>query len=194
MVATARACDRAREGGAQWVVLDTSGYVDGAGACALKRAKLDLVEPTDLVLIEDQERRLEHIARFVRPGELRLHRIAACAPNAKNVAYRRRWRQQRFADYLREAQVQSVALEGRAVYGGDPRRWAERGQQLVAALRGLLIGLSDTEGVGVAIGLLRGLGAGGEELLVLAPPLEMERVAAVSLGNVRLEPDGTAIR
>lgn len=194
VVATVRACERAREGGAQWIVLDTSGYVDGAGASALKRAKLDLVEPTDLVLIEDHEGGLEHIARSVRPRELEVHRLAAVAESAKSREFRRRWRQQRFAEYLREAQVQPISLEGRAVYGGDPRRWPERGREFVEALRGLLIGLSDAEGIGVAIGLLRGLGAGGEELLVLAPPLEMERVAAVSLGNVRLEPDGTARR
>ncbi len=100
---------------------------------------------------------------------------------------------ERFGDYLREAQVQAIALEARAIYGGDPRRWPERGQQFVDALRGLLIGLSDAEGIGVAIGLLRGLGESGGELLVLAPPVDEERVAAVSLGNVRLEPDGTAI-
>jgi len=193
VAATVRACDRARAAGAAWLVLDTSGYVDGTGATALKRAKLDLVEPTELVLIEDQEGRLEHIARAVRPGELRLHRLIACETNAKNLAFRRRWRQKRFADYLAEAQVQPISLEGRAVYGGDPRKWRERGSKFVDALQGLLIGLSDADGIGVAIGLLRGLGEGGEELLLLAPALDQERVASVSLGNVRLEPDGTAI-
>jgi len=193
LVATVRACQRARQAGAQWIVLDTSGYVDGTGASALKRAKLDLVEPTDLVLIEGKEGRLEHIARAIRPDEVRLHRLAACAPNSKNVTFRRRWRQERFADYLREAQVQPISLEGRAIYGGDPRRWPARGREFVEALRGLLIGLSDAEGIGVAIGLLRGVGAGGEELLVLAPPLDQERVVAVSLGNVRLEPDGAPV-
>jgi polynucleotide 5'-hydroxyl-kinase GRC3/NOL9 len=193
VAATVRACGRARAAGAAWLVLDTSGYVDGAGATALKRAKLDLVEPTDLVLIEDKEGRLEQIARAVRPGELRVHRLAAVAENAKSREFRRRWRQERFADYLGEAEVQAISLEGRAIYGGDPRRWRERGREFVDALRGLLIGLSDAEGIGVAIGLLRGLGERGEELLLLAPPLDEEKVASVSLGNVRLEPDGTAI-
>jgi polynucleotide 5'-kinase involved in rRNA processing len=145
------------------------------------------------VLIEDKEGRLEQIARAVRPGELRVHQLAAVAENAKSREFRRRWRQERFADYLREAQVQAISLEGRAVYGGDPGQWRERGSKFVEALQGLLIGLSDAEGIGVAIGLLRGLGEGGEELLVLAPALDADKVASISLGNVRLEPDGTAI-
>jgi len=192
--ATWRVRERARQHGAAWLVLDTSGYVDGSGAVALKRAKLDLVRPTDVVLIEDEPARLQPIARAIRPGEARVHRLVpAAVVEARSPAHRRRWRQGRFQAYLARATVRRIALEGRAIYGGDPRRWARAREELGERLQGLLVGLSDAEGIGVAIGLLRGIGPRAESLLVLAPPVDDGAIAAVSLGTIRLREDGTQI-
>lgn len=191
--ATWRACERARAAGAAWLVLDSSGYVDGSGAVALKRAKLDLVRPSDVALIEDRPGRLEAIARSIRPGEARVHRLQAVAPDSKSPAHRRGWRRERFARYLAGARVQRIELSGRAIYGGRPWLWGGSWPKLEADLRGLLIGLSDAEGIGLAIGLLRGVSDDGAALEVLAPPVDPARVAALSLGMVRLEEDGTQI-
>jgi len=191
--ATWRACQRARAAGAAWLVLDSSGYVDGSGAVALKRAKLDLVRPSDVVLIEDRPGRLEDIARSMRPGEARVHRLQAIAPDSKSPAHRRGWRRERFARYLAGAQVQRLELAGRAVYGGRPWLWGGSWPKLEAHLRGLLVGLSDAEGIGLAIGVLRGATDDGQALEVLAPPVDLDRVAALGLGTVRLHEDGTQI-
>lgn len=193
VTATWRACERARRAGAAWLVLDSSGYVDGPGAVALKRAKLDLVRPSDVVLLADQPGRLEAIARSIRPGEARVYHLQAVAPERKSLVHRREWRRERFAQYLAGAQVQRIELAGRAVYGGRPWLWGGRWPRLEAHLSGLLVGLSDAEGIGLVIGLLRGVTDDGAALEVLAPPVELERVAAISLGMVRLEEDGTQI-
>lgn len=194
VTATWRACTRAGEAGAAWRVLDTSGYVDGPGAAALKRAKLDLVHPTDVVLIEDHPDRLAAIARAITPGEVRVHRLAPVpAVQARSTESRRRWRRERFREYLAEAIVQRISLAGRAVYGGRPWVWGPRWRQLEPHLRGLLVGLSDAEGVCRAIGLLQAVEEKGETLVVLAPPVDEEQIAAVDLGTVRLHRDGTQI-
>lgn len=193
VTATWRACERARRAGAAWLVLDSSGYVDGPGAVALKRAKLDLVRPSDVVLLEDRPDRLEAIVRSIRPGEARVYRLPAVAPDRKSPVQRREWRRQRFARYLAGAQVQRIELAGRAVYGGRPWLWGGRWPRLEAHLSGLLVGLSDAEGIGLAIGLLRGVTEDGAALQVLAPPVELKDVAAISLGMVRLEENGTQI-
>lgn len=193
VVATWRACERARAAGGAWLVLDSSGYVDGSGAAALKRAKLDLVRPSDVVLIEDQPERLEAIARSIRPAEARVHRLPAVAPGSKSIERRRAWRRERFALYLRGAQPQWIELSGRAIYGGRPWLWGGSWAKLEPRLGGLLIGLSDAEGIGLAVGLLLGVTEDGAALEVLAPPVDPERVAAIDLGTIRLREDGTQI-
>ncbi|MGD9496324.1 MAG: Clp1/GlmU family protein, partial [Armatimonadota bacterium] len=123
--ATWRACERARAAGAAWLVLDTCGYVDGLGAVALKRAKMDLVRPTDVVLLEDSPDRLAAVARAIRPAEARVHYLRpAAAVEARGPARRRQWREQRFRECLAGARVRPISLVGRAVYGGRPWRWA----------------------------------------------------------------------
>ncbi len=192
--ATWRACERAREAGAAWLVLDTSGYVDGLGAVALKRAKMDLVRPTDVVLIEDSPDRLTAITRAIRPDEARVHRLQpAPAVEARSPARRRQWREERFRECLAGATVRRIPLAGRAVYGGRPWRWGTAWPRLEGRLRGMLVGLSDAEGIGLALGLLRGVGDAGKTLLVLAPPVDDGRIGAVDFGNIRLREDGTQI-
>lgn len=205
-MATWRAAQRAGEAAA-WVVLDTSGYVDGSGAIALKRGKMDLVSPTDVILIEDEPGRLEAIARAVRPGETRLHRLQPTPADAKSPSFRQRWRQERFGEYMQGAEVREISLRERAVYGGRPWVWGGSWAQIAERLRGLLIGLSDARGMGLAIGLLREVEDEGETLHVLTPlgerespgedtesPRGLDDVAAVGLGTVRLREDGTQIR
>ncbi len=191
--ATFLACRRAGEA-ADRVVLDTSGYVHGSGAVALKRAKTDLVRPSDVVLIEAEPGGLEPIARALRPGETRVHRLEAIAADRKSASFRHRWRQTRFEEHLRDAQVQAIPLQGRAVYGGRPWLWGRSWSRLASKLEGLLIGLSDAEGIGLAVGLLRGVRDRGETLLVLASPIDLDAVASIGLGTIRLREDGTQMR
>ncbi|MGC9318037.1 MAG: Clp1/GlmU family protein [Armatimonadota bacterium] len=206
VTATWRCVQHAREVAA-WVVLDTSGYVDGSGAIALKRAKMDLVSPAHVILLEDEPGRLEAVARAVRPGETRLHRLQPTPADSKSPSFRQRWRQERFLEYIQGAQVREISLRQRAVYGGRPWVWGGSWAQIAERLRGLLIGLSDAQGIGLAIGLLREVADGGETLHLLTPlgrrespgqhrdsPRGLDDVAAVGLGTVRLREDGTQIR
>lgn len=190
--ATQIACSRAREA-ADWLVLDTSGWVHGSGAVSLKRAKMDLVSPTDVILIEAEPRELETIARAV-PPDARCHRLEVVDEGSKSDAARRNFRCERFAEYLEGAHMQEVHLQGRSVYGGRPWRWGGAWSKLSVSLRGLLIGLSDAGREGLAIGLLEDLSEQGEVLHVVCPEIDLDRVAEVGLGNIRLRPDGTQIR
>lgn len=191
--ATWRACRRARDAGAAWLVLDTSGYVDGSGAVALKRAKVNLVRPTHVVLIEDESRRLPTIARAIGPGPC-VHRLRpADAVEARSAAQRREYRRRRLANYLAEAEEQRVPLAGRAVYGGRPWLWGGSWGKLRESLRGMLVGLSDADGVCRAVGLLREVTDEGEVLHVLCPPVNADDIAEIGMGTVRLREDGTQI-
>jgi polynucleotide 5'-hydroxyl-kinase GRC3/NOL9 len=189
--ATHIACVHASKA-ADWLVLDTSGWVSGSGAVSLKRATMDLLRPSDVILIEPEPHALETIARAAPPGT-RCHRLRPAERASKTDAARRDFRRERFAEYLSGAQGYELPLEGRSLYGGRPWRWGGSWSKLAESLRGLLVGLSDPDRVGLAIGLLDDVTEQGEVLHVLCPEIDTDAVAEVGLGSIRLRPDGTQI-
>jgi polynucleotide 5'-hydroxyl-kinase GRC3/NOL9 len=75
VVGTRLMVDEARSLGAEFVVVDTTGLVDGDIGLALKRSKILSVTPTDIVLIQDRSE-LEPLAREIeRIERWRLHRM-----------------------------------------------------------------------------------------------------------------------
>jgi polynucleotide 5'-kinase involved in rRNA processing len=182
---------RAAEG-VDRVVVDTSGWVSGSGGVSLKRAQMDLLRPSHVVLIEKEPRELETIARAVPPGT-QLHRLEPVKRASKSDAARRNFRRERFAEYLTSLRGQRVPLEGRSVYGGRPWRWGGSWSKLAEGLQGLLIGLSDADREGLVIGLLEEVTEEGELLHVLCPEVALSDVAEVGLGSIRLRADGTEI-
>lgn len=129
VVGTYRVVTRLRERGGQALVVDTSGLAVGSTGRALKEHKADLLQPTDIVLLErDQE--LENLARlWQRSGRLRLYRLRPSpSVSRRSPAQRRQYRSQRFAAYFHEAKAFSVGLDRLALRG----TWLGQGQLLSA--------------------------------------------------------------
>lgn len=118
---------RLREQGAQAVVVDTSGLALGGTGRALKEHKADLLQPTDIVVIQSNGE-LENLARLWERAETAsVHRLHP-SPQAvmRTAAQRRAYRRERFAAAFKSASpihlpFGRIALRGTWLLQGTPR-------------------------------------------------------------------------
>lgn len=192
LAGTLRLTQRAQAAGADIIIVDTSGYVNGAGAISLKSAKVELLAPA-LVIMAGEPGQLVHlVSPFVRDSRIKIvEMLPAGMGSEKNLADRQRWRQQHFAVWLAGSNAQWISLSDKAVINlPGPEDFKRNGGP--DAWRGLLVGLLAEDKLGLCLGLLRAIDYEANRLLIAAPP-EAQQAAGVHLGCLRLEPDGTPI-
>lgn len=191
--ATARAVHDAEAQGAGVAVIDTTGYLEGEGALALKSAKLELLAPLDLLAVGDSPPVRRLLAAWHRDQRLRVHRVpTAEGLRRKTPAERCEWRQRLFAASFAGCDLRRVGLRGLALSGlPTARELADRGLQW-SDLSGLLVGFHDARRRGIVVGLLHSLDLRGGEMVVRTRP-EAESAVGVSFGRIRLRPDGASL-
>jgi len=175
-----------------WLLVDTTGWVDGPGATQLKTAKAQLLSPVTLVALAPRGR-LDHL-RWPWRGRnqvrwLRLDTPAECSD--KSVEERRSWRQRLFAQQLSGAESREFALDHLALHYVPPagvlRRWQATGRT-----RGLLCGLDDEHGVGLGLGLIEEIDVDRTYARVLTR-VDPSLVRGLRFGGLRCNPDGTPL-
>ncbi len=178
LVGAARLTQTSRDAGADVLVYDTSGWVGATdGGANLKHAKIELLQPTVVFAIQrDQElvpvlSPLQH-SRTVRVVELR----PSSAAQRRDVAARQAHRASQFARYLNSARSWTVDWERLAVFPSP--RFAFN--QLVA--------LEDDAGFTLALGLVELADLKAKRVTLRAPLASLERVQALRLGDVTLDP------
>jgi polynucleotide 5'-hydroxyl-kinase GRC3/NOL9 len=185
LAGTVRLARRAQRAGADWTIVDTTGWVSGPGALNLKHSKVDLLAPVRLVLIA-REGELDGVARPWRRGSrVAIDRLEPRALAVKTSVERARWRETRFGEWLagsslRDVDLGSLSLVNTPPLDADP-----------ALLHGLLVGFLDAEGLMITLGLLQSVDWRESRAVVLCRP---EALGAVGLrfGLIALNPDGTA--
>ena len=185
---------RARRQGAKIVVVDTTGWIEGAGAAAKVR-KIHRLAPRHLVAIQ-RDSEVEPILAHV-PGDTVVHRLRpAPAARSRSAAERRAFREGRFAGYFARAaelvlDLREVTPQRPALYRG---RWVPPSRVLAeippAALRHLLVGLADRRGTIMAMGTIVETDPAGRRLVVAAPDLPAQAVRVVQWGVLRVTPAG----
>jgi len=123
---TAALVSSARQGGAETIVVDTTGLVSGGVARALKGAKIRLVEPDAIVALQEEDE-VEHLLAGYRsrsrPRVLRLRLSRAVKPRPREERAARR--QRSFAVYFSGARAvelpwDDVPVENGAWTSGEP--------------------------------------------------------------------------
>lgn len=178
VLGTGRLVHKARSQGGRLVIVNTTGWVEGGAAAALKTAKIDLVRPRFLVVLE-------------RDGELRdvldPWRHATCleivrcdisdAVSPRPQERRIEARRERWARYLGAAR--EIVLDVRQVgISGAPRArlWDPRAV-------GCAVGLLDGSGECVGVGPLVGMAVSEPFVRVLAPVARGHHIARLHLGS-----------
>lgn len=175
--ATARLVRRALESGCDRVLVDTSGLVQGPFGLALKRQKIDRVDPDVLVALQRRdecEPILKTYAGRPRPVTVRL---PAAATTRRSDAARRLARRRALDAHL--AGSVPVTLDLTRV----PARAApsSRGLSVVEA-EGALVGLDADDGRTLGLGWISAVDVPKARLTV-ETPVDGRRIAAVAIGR-----------
>lgn len=104
--------DAALEAGAELVVIDTTGYVEGAAAVALKRHKIELIQPDYLICIRRSNELNPIVAGFVGINTIQIHHLSPHkGVTSKSSESRRRYRESRFEHYFADAVEETMPFE-----------------------------------------------------------------------------------
>jgi polynucleotide 5'-hydroxyl-kinase GRC3/NOL9 len=181
VVGTARLTRRARQAGARAVVIDSCGLVAG-GLGRVLQYHTALACGVDEVVGIQRADELEPLLRLLDGPCRAVHRLGA-APEARDrtAAERREYREGRFEAHFRNAKLRSLAPG--LLLGPD---WTPGATLQRPA--GTLVGLQDRQGHCLALGLMKELRP--ERLAVVTAWADLEAVAAVHLGKLRLNSYG----
>ena len=104
--------DNAKEAGADFIVIDTTGFVHENAAVMLKQQKIDLNRPEHIVCI-GRSREMDKIVASYKATDwlsihhLQPHRLA----RVKNSHTRRRYRQEKFQAYFKDSVIQHTSFD-----------------------------------------------------------------------------------
>ncbi|HWC13993.1 MAG TPA: Clp1/GlmU family protein [Actinomycetota bacterium] len=180
VASTAKLVGRARDAGAEMIVVDTTGLVSGIYGQTLKFFKMDLVRPDKLVALErgGELEPIVGVAQRFTPAEV-LEVAVSDEVVSRSVDERMTFREEQFAAYFSNAsrwKVKPTVFMPTLPPGFD-----------LALLDGLLVGMEDGNGGCVGIGLLEH--DAGEDILRMVSPVT-EGVRGLRLGSVRIDVSG----
>ena len=180
VVGAARLAERARQRGAQAVLLDTAGVVDGALGRLLHVHLAQATGVDQVVALERGEELAPLLALLAGEGR-RIDRLPTSpAARQRSAAERRSHRRDRFAAHLQGARTRLVSP--RRIFTAD---WtpARRGD----LDEGRVLGLLDGEGFCLGLGLVEAVHADRVEVLTRVTDVPVVRI---QLGDFRLDPEG----
>jgi len=192
---TVRLVARARRDGAQLIVVDTTGWVEGAAAVNAKVGKITSINPRHLIAIQ-RDGEVEPILGRL-PLTISIHRLhPSPGVRARSRDERRMARRRSFAAYFDRAR--SVSVNVRTTPCGRPPDYAglpvpqERMLAAIpfARLRHLLVGLADADGGLCAMGTVVGARPAEDRVEIMAPLPEDGRVEMLQWGVLRVAPSG----
>jgi polynucleotide 5'-kinase involved in rRNA processing len=176
LVGAHRLVRKAQEEGASAIVFDTTGLIDPAqGGGELKRAKVDLLQPTAVVGIQHRDE-LEYLLLPLRLS--RRTRVidlpASRAVRRRGTSVRQEHRAAQFQRYFAGAQSLEVEWQRLAVFP-KPAFTPHR-----------LVALEDKEGFALALGIVAA--SDSNTVLLHTPLASLDGVNAVRLGDLALDP------
>lgn len=179
VVGTARLAEQGRRAGAQAVVIDPTGFVEGGAARVLKLHKA-LAAGVDQVIALQRHGELEPILSLLEVPGRTIHRLHP-VPQAESPSpeQRRHWREARFEAHFQGARVR--------MFGASKlidRDLATGRSERVPA--GTLVGLLGEDGACLALGVVHETGR--DRVAVLTPWEELAAVHHLCLGALRLDP------
>lgn len=182
--------ERAIFRGAEIVIVDTTGFVDGEAGKELKRRKIDLLSPRFIFALQ-RSAEIEHILKlYPQTPFLRIHRL----PLSEGVRPRSReeralYRAAKFREYFKGAKekelpINGLKLEGKLVdlRGFDiPLDWA-------FWVKDLLVGLSDADDETLALGVVDEFIEEGRRLRIHTAIEDIGKVKTLRFGSFKLTP------
>ena len=185
-----RMVDKAVSMAADLILVDTTGLVLGDTGRELKTRKIDLVSPRFILAIQKSEELEPILEHYNESPLLRIFRLPLSEQvRPRSMEERRIYRDDRFREYFKNSSILEFAIEEVRIEGevrdpnGDtlPLDWALR-------ISGLLIGLKDSNGETLALGVIRNYIEEKKVVRVLTPLGETEKVKTIHLSSQKVIP------
>jgi polynucleotide 5'-hydroxyl-kinase GRC3/NOL9 len=182
--------DKARHGGAEGVIINTSGLILGAAGAELKLSKVDVVAP-QYVLALQASSEIESLLMDIEgrnPVSITRLPVSDDARN-RSLEARRLFREEKYRAYFKDAKTMElpVSLVDLSRYGHDRERTIASNKE-----PNMLLGLCDQEGCALALGILQVWDVNDELMHILTPLSagDREKVASIRFGDIKVHPDG----
>lgn len=190
VVGTKKMADKALNAGAEVVIVNTSGLILGMGGTNLKLNKVDLLCPKYVLALQESTE-IEYLLEYIeKGGSISVLRLPISDQAQKRTPeVRRRYREEKYREYFKEAQIIKMSPSQVDAKG---YAWCRERNVRIDAVENLLLGLCDSEGYLLALGILRTFDLAKPSLHILTPlPSEQcKKVATVQLGQIKIHPDG----
>ena len=160
------------------IIIDTPGFIRGPAAAALWWTVQRILKPR-LILAVQHNDELSDILDGLRSLGPRLELIKP-PPQipAKSLQDRQRYRQNQFSKYFRDSCLYNISLSDTAV---------QRGRNLSREdLLDRLVGLRDTRGIDVAIGVITDWQDDRDLAAVKAPELDVQQIRCLVVGDISI--------
>jgi len=191
-----RMVDKASSYGAEFILVDTTGFILGEGGKELKRRKIDLISPHFILALQKSDE-IEHVLGLYKENSLcKIHRFHLSeGVRPRSMEERRANRANKFRDYFkhsvtRELPIEEIQIEGEVLGpNGDAL-------PLDGSLRinGLLIGLKGSKDETLALGIIENFKEEGKRLTVSTPLQEIKKVKAIQLSSLKFGPSYEEVR
>ena len=168
--------EKAREMGADVIVIDSPGYIEGGGE-ELQIHLIDLLQPDHVVAIQKEGEFERVLGPFRRTWRMQIHRFTpAPGVRVRSQDLRRRNREALFRNYFIGAEIHEIPLAGIGLHGDVPDALR------TGAWQDLLVAVCDGEQFVLALGVVQGVDPAQSAIRILAPAFAGERVASVRVG------------
>ncbi len=178
LVGAARLLQAAHHVGCQTVIYDTCGLINPAdGGLALKRSLIDLLQPSTVIAIQAENELAPLLLPLQKNKTIRLVKLHP-APQARNRSplERRSHRAEQFQAYFSNAKAIEISWNDLAVFP-----WPRFSINC-------LLSLEDKDGFSLALGILLDIDRKANRLSIYTPPVPLEDIAAIRLGDLSLDP------
>lgn len=182
--------DKARHGGAEGVIINTSGLILGAAGSELKLSKVGVVSPQYILALQESseiESLLMDIKRRSLASIIRLP--VSDDAQKRSLEARRGLREEKYRAYFKDAKTMKlpVSLVDLSRYGHD-----REGNIASNKEPNVLLGLCDQEGCALALGILQSWDVNDESMHILTPlsAADRKKIAGVRFGDIKVHSDG----
>jgi len=182
--------DKAQHGGAEGVIINTSGLILGAAGAELKLSKVDVVAPQYVLALQESSE-IESLLMEVKRRSLASIICLPVSDDAKkrSLEARRGLREEKYRAYFKDAKTMKlpVSLVDLSRYGHDRKRNIASNKE-----PNVLLGLLDQGGCALALGILQAWDVNDESMDILTPlsAADRKKVASVRFGDIKVHPDG----
>jgi polynucleotide 5'-hydroxyl-kinase GRC3/NOL9 len=182
--------DKARHGGAEGVIINTSGLILGAASAELKLRKVDVVAPQYVLALQESSEIESLLMDVTRRNPASITRLPVSHDAQKrSLEARRRFREEKYRAYFKDAKTVKlpVSLMDLSRYGHDRERNIASNKE-----KNVLLGLCDQGGCALALGILQAWDVNDESMHILTPlsAADRKKVGSVQFGDIKVHPDG----